>query len=83
MLADRSIAYLSSMPADHDERALQFDLRLLEPGDPVEIYVEAAHEWRRARVALGRGGIACVALSDGRTFPFESARRMGLRRVLN
>jgi hypothetical protein len=70
-------------PIEQDERALQFDLRLLEPGDAVEVWVEASREWRHARVARGPTGLSCIVLGDGRLVRFESALLMGLRRILN
>lgn len=68
---------------DDDERGLQFDVRLLEPGDPVDVYVDQSGIWQHARVTVTHTGVACVVLADGSLVRLESAVAMGLRRVLN
>jgi hypothetical protein len=84
MCGARATAYLTDMQdIDEDERALQFDVHLLEAGDPVDIYLDTSGLWHHGRVEVSHTGIACVALADGRRVRMESAVLMGLRRVLN
>jgi hypothetical protein len=66
-----------------DERELQFDVRCLEVGDRVEVFIDAERRWARGRFEITTAGIALVGLSNGNEIPFGAALRMGLRRVLN
>jgi hypothetical protein len=65
-----------------DERALRFDVRRLEPGDSVEVFIAPERQWKRGRFRISTAGDAVVDVRDG-AIPFEDALAAGLRRVLH
>lgn len=67
-----------------DEREWQFDVRQLEAGDPVEVFVDDERRWVRGTFQITTAGQALVELSAGQArINFHRALRMGLRRVLH
>lgn len=67
-----------------DEREAQFDVRHLESGDPVEVFVDEARGWLRGTYRVRAGGEALVELVAGDTdLGLHRALKMGLRRVLH
>ena len=66
-----------------DERELQFDVRCLDAGDRVEVFLDGERRWTRARFEITTDGFALVRLINGEALRFDAALRMGLRRVLN
>jgi len=65
-----------------DEREPQFDVRRLESGDPVEVFVEREREWVRGRFRISTAGEAVIDMFRRETVEFERALAMGLKRVL-
>lgn len=66
-----------------DERELQFDVRRLESGDPVEVLIESEHRWVRGTFRISTCGDAWVDLSLREPLPFERALFLGLKRILH
>jgi len=66
-----------------DERAMQFDVRRLEPGDHVEVFIEPERRWVRGRFRISTAGDALVELPCRQEMTFERALASGLRRVLH
>ena len=66
-----------------DERALQFDVRGLEPGDHVEVFVESERRWVRGIFQISPAGDPLVDLPYRETITFHHALALGLRRVLH
>src|SRR3954451_384915 len=66
-----------------DERELQFDVRCLDAGDRVEVFMDAERRWARGRFEISTAGVALVQLPNGQEIRFDVALRMGLRRILN
>jgi hypothetical protein len=66
-----------------DERALQFDVCRLEPGDQVEVFMEAERYWSRGTLQISTAGDALIELQYRQTISFDRALAMGLRRVLH
>jgi hypothetical protein len=83
-MARRSQNRLDAGPMQRaDERELQFDVRCLDAGDRVEVFVDTERRWTRGRFEISTAGILLVQMSDGREIRFDVALRMGLRRILN
>lgn len=68
---------------ERDERESQFDVRRLEPGDAVDVFVEADRYWARGTFEITTDGNARILLSRENIIAFDVALHMGLRRVLN
>ena len=68
---------------DFDDREVEFDVRRLEPGDRVDVYLEADRRWARGVFQISTAGDAFVELAYRETLSFERALAMGLRRVLH
>jgi len=66
-----------------DERELQFDVRRLEPGDQVDVFMEAERRWSRGTFQISTSGDALIELPYRQSISFERALAMGLRRVLH
>lgn len=67
-----------------DEREWQFDVRQLETGDPVEVFVDEERRWVRGTFQITTSGQALVELGTGPArVSFHRALQMGLRRVLH
>lgn len=66
-----------------DERELQFDVRRLESGDPVEVFVEREREWVRGTFRISSAGEALIDMFRRETVEFQRALAMGLKRVLH
>ena len=66
-----------------DERELQFDVRRLEPGDDVDVFIEAERRWSRGTFRISTAGDAVVELAHRQTVALWDALAMGLRRVLH
>lgn len=66
-----------------DERALQFDVRRLESGDPVEVFSEPERRWLRGTFRISTAGDALVDVARRESVRFCDALRMGVRRVLH
>ena len=66
-----------------DERELQFDVRRLEPGDQVDVFMEADRRWSRGTFQISTSGDALIELQYRQSISFERALAMGLRRVLH
>jgi hypothetical protein len=66
-----------------DERALQFDLDSLEPGDRIEVFLDGEERWTRGQLELSAAGVALVLMTRGEPISLEHAIRMGVRRVLH
>jgi hypothetical protein len=66
-----------------DDRAIEFDVHRLEPGDQVDVFVESERRWSRGTFQMSTTGDALVELPYRQTLSFERALAMGLRRVLN
>jgi hypothetical protein len=66
-----------------DERELQFDVRRLEAGDAVDVYVEHERRWTRGRFEISSEGYAFIDVAGRDPIRFDSALLMGLRRVLH
>lgn len=66
-----------------DERELQFDIRQLDDGDAVEVFVEREARWRRGAFVISSSGEALVMFADADPVEFMTALRLGLRRVLH
>jgi hypothetical protein len=66
-----------------DERELQFDVRRLEPGDQVDVFMEADRHWSRGTFQISTAGDALIELQYRQSISFERALAMGLRRVLH
>ena len=66
-----------------DERELQFDVRRLEPGDQVDVFLDAERRWARGKFDVSTTGDALIELPYRRVIRFEQALTMGLRRVLH
>jgi hypothetical protein len=56
-----------------------FDVRSLERGDPVELYLELEHRWQRAIFDISTAGVAFVELPGRVQFRLDQALLMGLR----
>jgi hypothetical protein len=78
----RVVAIVVDEPA-LDERELQFDMRRLEPGDPVDVFMEAERRWSRGTFRISTAGDAIIELSHRQPLAFWDALAMGLRRVLH
>lgn len=72
-----------SLASECDEREFQFDVRRLEPGDAVDVFVETERRWARGTFEVTTDGAARVLLSREHILAFDVALQMGLRRVLN
>jgi hypothetical protein len=59
-----------------------FDVRQLQPGDEVELYIEPKRIWERGTFEISTGGIAYVSLPGRAAVRFDGAIGMGLRRVV-
>lgn len=68
---------------DRDDREVEFDVRRLEPGDRVDVFIESERRWSRGVFQISTAGDAFVELAFRETLPFERALAMGLRRVLH
>jgi hypothetical protein len=79
----RRIVVAASTELAGDERELQFDVRRLEPGDPVEIFVEPERRWARGTFRITTAGDAVVEAVNGETLSFARALGLGLKRVLH
>jgi hypothetical protein len=66
-----------------DERELQFDIRRLESGDPVEVYIERERQWLRGTFLISTAGEAWIDVPRRGALAFESALTMGLKRILH
>ena len=66
-----------------DERELQFDVRCLDAGDRVEVFIDKDSGWTRGRFEISTAGLALILLTTGQEIGFDAALRMGLRRILN
>jgi hypothetical protein len=66
----------------YDERELQFDVRCLDVGDRVEVFVDKVRGWARGKFEISTAGLALIQLADGEQIRFDAALRMGLRRIL-
>jgi hypothetical protein len=66
-----------------DERELQFDVRYLDAGDRVEVFLDTQGGWRRGRFEISTTGLALIQLTCGQDISFDAALRMGVRRILN
>jgi hypothetical protein len=66
-----------------DERELQFDVRRLDVGDAVDVYVESERRWARGRFEISSEGRAFIDVAGREPIRFDSALLMGLRRVLH
>ncbi len=64
-----------------DERGAQFDVRLLESGDAIEVFVENERQWQRGVFEISTAGEALVSIGKSE-LRFEKALQMGLRREL-
>ena len=77
----RRVVSMRSM-SGWDERESQFDLRRLEPGDAVDVFVDEERRWARGTFKVSTAGDAFIDV-ERRMVPFEAALASGLRRVLN
>jgi hypothetical protein len=68
---------------DADERELQFDVRRLDAGDAVEVFVEEERRWVRGKFIVSSSGAAVVQLVSKPPLQFEAALAMGIKRVLH
>lgn len=66
-----------------DERELQFDVRQLDDGDVVEVFIDAEARWRRGAFVIATTGEALVRFGDADAIALATALRLGLRRVLH
>lgn len=66
-----------------DERESQFDIRQLEAGDPVEVFLDEERCWVRGTFQITTAGQALIELVGQARINFHRALRMGLRRVLH
>ena len=66
-----------------DERELQFDICHLEPGDQVDVFMEADRHWSRGTFQISTAGDALIELQYRQIISLERALAMGLRRVLH
>jgi hypothetical protein len=55
------------------------DVRSLERGDAVELYLEPEHRWQRATFDISTAGVAFVELPGRVQFRLDQALLMGLR----
>lgn len=69
--------------SERDERELQFDVRRLEPGDPVEVFIDTERRWVRGTFQISTAGDALVEVPSRDVVMFERALYMGLKRVLH
>ena len=58
----------------------ELDVRTLERGDSVELYLELEHRWQRGMFDISTAGIAFVELPGRVQFRLDQALLMGLRR---
>jgi hypothetical protein len=72
-----------SFNTDTDERELQFDMRRLDPGDAVEVFLEEERRWVRGQFLVSSSGAAVVQLVSKPPLQFEAALAMGIKRVLH
>lgn len=72
-----------SLASERDEREFQFDIRRLETGDAVDVFVETERRWARGTFEVTTDGTAHVLLSREHILTLDVALQMGLRRVLN
>ena len=79
----RVVAILMDDDEQFDDREVEFDVRRLEPGDRVDVFLEAERRWARGVFQISTAGDAFVELAYRETLSFERALAMGLRRVLH
>jgi hypothetical protein len=72
-----------SLNANTDERELQFDVRALDAGDGVEVFVEAERRWVRGQLRISTSGLALVQFASKPPVRLEEALAMGIKRVLH
>jgi hypothetical protein len=58
-----------------------YDVRNLDIGDPVEVFIELERRWRPGTFCVSTAGTAFVEIAGRVHFRFEQALLMGLRRV--
>jgi hypothetical protein len=66
-----------------DERELQFDVRRLDSGDAVDVFIEGERQWLRGTFQISTAGEAWIDIPRRGALAFESALAMGLKRVLH
>jgi len=71
------------LETDADERELQFDVRRLDAGDAVEVFLEEERRWVRGRFVVSTEGTAIVELVTKEPLGFEAALAMGIKRILH
>jgi hypothetical protein len=66
-----------------DEREFQFDVRGLDSGHAVEVFLEDERRWVQGEFHISTAGDALVAIPRREALSFEQALLMGLKRVLH
>ena len=59
-----------------------YDVRHLEVGDPVEVFLEPDHRWEAGVFSISTAGTAYVETRARAQLRFEQALLMGLRKVV-
>ena len=59
--------------------ASEFDLRNLQRGEVVEVFVDRARGWCRGTFEITTAGVAIVELAGGETVALAEALRNGIR----
>jgi hypothetical protein len=57
-----------------------YDVRDLEIGDPVELFIAPERRWERGTFGVSTAGVAFVEIRGRVQFRFEQALLMGMRR---
>jgi hypothetical protein len=60
-----------------DERELQFDVRRLEPGDQVDVFMEADRHWSRGTFQISTAGDALIDCNTAKASRSSERSRWG------